>query len=55
VTTITAFSSLINFVFSQKFAQKSGKLDAFIEKRRRKNAAKDHRFMPYRRSNDSEQ
>lgn len=33
----------------------SGKLDAFIEKRRRKNAAKDHRYMPYRRSNDSEQ
>ncbi|KAH0996789.1 hypothetical protein GBA52_020653 [Prunus armeniaca] len=25
----------------------SGKLEAFIEKRRRKNAAKDHRFMPY--------
>ncbi|XP_059462966.1 uncharacterized protein LOC132191867 [Corylus avellana] len=33
----------------------SGKLDAFIEKRRRKNAAKDHRYIPYRRSNDSEQ
>nr|XP_008360895.2 ribosomal RNA processing protein 36 homolog isoform X1 [Malus domestica] len=27
----------------------SGKLEAFIEKRRRKNAAKDHRYMPYRR------
>ncbi|KAM1872974.1 hypothetical protein ACFX13_006870 [Malus domestica] len=26
----------------------SGKLEAFIEKRRRKNAAKDHRYMPYR-------
>lgn len=33
----------------------SGKLESFIEKRRRKNAAKDHRYMPYRRSNDSEQ
>ncbi|OMO80223.1 Ribosomal protein S7e [Corchorus capsularis] len=27
----------------------SGKLESFIDKRRRKNAAKDHRFMPYRR------
>uniref|UniRef100_A0A2N9FI90 rRNA biogenesis protein RRP36 n=1 Tax=Fagus sylvatica TaxID=28930 RepID=A0A2N9FI90_FAGSY len=33
----------------------SGKLDAFIEKRRKKNAAKDHRYMPYRRTNNSEQ
>ncbi|KAK6274800.1 hypothetical protein POUND7_004509 [Theobroma cacao] len=33
----------------------SGKLESFIEKRRRKNAAKDHRFMPYRRPNNSEQ
>ncbi|KAJ7952372.1 ribosomal RNA processing protein 36-like [Quillaja saponaria] len=27
----------------------SGKLEKFIEKKRRKNAAKDHKFMPYRR------
>lgn len=33
----------------------SGKLESFIEKRRRKNASKDHRYMPYRRSGDSEQ
>ncbi|KAI5322781.1 hypothetical protein L3X38_031853 [Prunus dulcis] len=33
----------------------SGKLEAFIEKRRRKNAAKDHRFMPYRRPDNTEQ
>ncbi|KAF9689384.1 hypothetical protein SADUNF_Sadunf01G0086700 [Salix dunnii] len=33
----------------------SGKLESFIEKRRRKNAAKDHRYMPYRRSTNSEQ
>ncbi|OMP04763.1 Ribosomal protein S7e [Corchorus olitorius] len=33
----------------------SGKLESFIEKRRRKNAAKDHRFMPYRRPGNSEQ
>ncbi|XP_061347482.1 uncharacterized protein LOC133292982 isoform X2 [Gastrolobium bilobum] len=31
----------------------SGKLEAFVEKRRRRNAAKDHRYMPYRRSNDN--
>ncbi|KAK7272452.1 hypothetical protein RJT34_29058 [Clitoria ternatea] len=31
----------------------SGKLEAFIEKRRRRNAAKDHRYMPYRRTDDS--
>ncbi|KAI3453657.1 hypothetical protein Pfo_010320 [Paulownia fortunei] len=32
-----------------KELKESGKLEAFIEKRRRKNAAKDHRYMPYRR------
>ncbi|KAK1294918.1 hypothetical protein QJS10_CPA16g01757 [Acorus calamus] len=26
-----------------------GKLESFIEKRRKKNASKDHRYMPYRR------
>lgn len=30
----------------------AGKLEAFIEKWRRKNAAKDHRYMPYRRAGD---
>ncbi|KAL8112408.1 uncharacterized protein LOC141667756 [Apium graveolens] len=38
-----------------KELKQSGKADSFIEKRRKKNAAKDHRFMPYRRSNDKEQ
>lgn len=33
----------------------SGKLEAFIEKRRRKNASKDHRYMPYRRSSNNDQ
>ncbi|XP_015896291.2 uncharacterized protein LOC107430024 [Ziziphus jujuba] len=33
----------------------SGKLEAYIEKRRRKNAAKDHRYMPYRRPDNAEQ
>ncbi|XP_022719956.1 ribosomal RNA processing protein 36 homolog [Durio zibethinus] len=37
-----------------KKLKSSGKLESFIEKRRRKNAAKDHRFMPYRRPNNSE-
>ncbi|XP_010278549.1 PREDICTED: ribosomal RNA processing protein 36 homolog [Nelumbo nucifera] len=32
----------------------AGKLESFIEKRRRKNASKDHRYVPYRRSNNSE-
>nr|GMD55592.1 ribosomal RNA processing protein 36 homolog [Ipomoea batatas] len=30
----------------------SGKLEAFIEKKRRKNASKDHRYLPYRRSEE---
>lgn len=30
----------------------SGKLESFIDKRRKKNAAKDHRYMPYRRSDN---
>ncbi|KAL6601302.1 hypothetical protein ACP70R_044522 [Stipagrostis hirtigluma subsp. patula] len=30
----------------------AGKLDAFMERRRRKNASKDHRYMPYGRNGD---
>ncbi|GMH28879.1 hypothetical protein Nepgr_030722 [Nepenthes gracilis] len=33
----------------------SGKLDPFIEKKRKRNAAKDHRFMPYRRPQQHQQ
>ncbi|XP_006660861.2 ribosomal RNA processing protein 36 homolog [Oryza brachyantha] len=33
--------------------KEAGKLDAFMEKRRRKNASKDHRYMPYRRNGDA--
>jgi hypothetical protein len=29
--------------------QKAGKLEAFLAKRRKKNAAKDHRYIPSRR------
>ncbi|XP_020595475.1 ribosomal RNA processing protein 36 homolog isoform X2 [Phalaenopsis equestris] len=33
----------------------SGKLHSFIENRRKKNASKDHRFMPYRKSSYGDQ
>ncbi|XP_062198737.1 uncharacterized protein LOC133901386 [Phragmites australis] len=32
--------------------KEAGKLDAFMERRRKKNASKDHRYMPYRRNGD---
>lgn len=32
----------------------TGQLDSYIEKRRKRNAAKDHRFMPYRRSENEQ-
>ncbi|KAL2902335.1 Ribosomal RNA processing protein 36-like protein [Bienertia sinuspersici] len=32
----------------------AGKLDSYIEKKRRRAAAKDHRFMPYRKPNKNE-
>ncbi|XP_062074204.1 uncharacterized protein LOC133778333 isoform X1 [Humulus lupulus] len=35
--------------------QGSGKLEAYIEKRRKKNAAKDQRYMPYRKPVDNQQ
>ncbi|XP_047327640.1 ribosomal RNA processing protein 36 homolog [Impatiens glandulifera] len=35
--------------------KESGKLDAYIDKRRKKNATKDHRYMPYRRPGNNEQ
>lgn len=31
----------------------SGNLESYIEKKRKRNAAKDHRFMPYRRSGEN--
>ncbi|CAN1253641.1 Ribosomal RNA processing protein 36 homolog [Linum perenne] len=37
-----------------KELKENDKLDSFIEKRRKKNASKDHRFMPYRRSTTDE-
>ncbi|RZR97465.1 hypothetical protein BHM03_00026649 [Ensete ventricosum] len=33
----------------------AGKLDSYIEKRQKKNASKDHRYMPYRRSGNDAQ
>ncbi|KAL8141664.1 hypothetical protein V2J09_014696 [Rumex salicifolius] len=47
-------------VRKQKLIQKyeslkdAGKLDAYIEKRRKRNASKDQRFMPYRRPVNNE-
>ncbi|CAM8877045.1 unnamed protein product [Rhodiola kirilowii] len=40
----------------QKFEdlKKKGNVTSFIEKKRRKNAAKDHKYMPYRRSVNDE-
>ncbi|VVA91122.1 unnamed protein product [Arabis nemorensis] len=35
--------------------KESGKLSSYIDKRRKKNATKDHRYMPYRRASASEQ
>ncbi|CAH9131161.1 unnamed protein product [Cuscuta epithymum] len=35
-----------------KELKESGKLESYMEKKRRKNAAKDHRYMPYRRSEE---
>lgn len=40
--------------FHELKAAGKGKLESYIEKRRRKNAAKDYRHMPYRRSNENE-
>ncbi|XAR72430.1 hypothetical protein NMG60_11019059 [Bertholletia excelsa] len=33
----------------------SGKLESYIEKRRRRNAAKDHRYIPYRRPTNTDE
>ncbi|KAK6935325.1 rRNA biogenesis protein RRP36 [Dillenia turbinata] len=38
-----------------KSLKEAGKLESFIEKKRRKNAAKDQRYMPYRRPSDEQQ
>ncbi|CAN6907917.1 unnamed protein product [Brassica oleracea] len=35
--------------------KESGKLSLFLDKRRKKNATKDHRYMPYRGADTSEQ
>ncbi|CAN6557247.1 unnamed protein product [Malus baccata var. baccata] len=48
------YASLVAEIRKKRLVEKykqlkaSGKLEAFIEKRSRKNAAKDHRYMPYR-------
>eukprot|EP00250_Pteridium_aquilinum_P024696 c29465_g1_i1 orf=99-806(+) len=40
-------------VAKYKELKASGKLEAFLAKRRKKNAAKDHRYIPYRRPHDA--
>lgn len=44
---------LMDGIFS--YDQSSGKLGTFVEKKRRKNAKKDHKYMPYRRPNEDGQ
>jgi hypothetical protein len=39
----------VELVEKYKELKAAGKLDSFLAKRRKKNAAKDHRFIPYRR------
>ncbi|KAG6788372.1 hypothetical protein POTOM_004437 [Populus tomentosa] len=57
----SVFDLILSEIRKQRLTEKynklkaSGKLESFIEKRRKKNAAKDHRYMPYRRSANSEQ
>ncbi|KAL6574970.1 hypothetical protein OROMI_012255 [Orobanche minor] len=51
----TSLSEKMSEIQKQKLTEEfkelkeSGKLELFIEKKRRRNAAKDHRYMPYRR------
>lgn len=40
-------------ILSIYYFQSSGNLESYIEKKRKRNAAKDHRFMPYRRSGEN--
>ncbi|XP_021754148.1 ribosomal RNA processing protein 36 homolog [Chenopodium quinoa] len=49
-------SEIRDLIHMEKFKdlKEKGKLDSYMEKKRRRNAAKDHRFMPYRKSNNNE-
>lgn len=49
-----SYTILLTIAFYET-TQESGKLESFIEKRRRKNASKDRRYMPYRRSSNTEE
>jgi hypothetical protein len=42
-----------SLILSIHHFQSSGKLDSFIEKKRKRNAAKDRKFMPYARSGEN--
>ncbi|KAH0659497.1 ribosomal RNA processing protein 36 homolog [Solanum tuberosum] len=44
----------LQLIEKYKSLKAAGKLESYIEKKRRKNAAKDHRFLPYRRPGEQE-
>ncbi|KAH0663111.1 hypothetical protein KY284_028042 [Solanum tuberosum] len=44
----------LKLIEKYKSLKAAGKLESYIEKKRRKNAAKDHRFLPYRRPGEQE-
>ncbi|RRT49093.1 hypothetical protein B296_00050282 [Ensete ventricosum] len=58
--------SNLNFVYAAEIRERNliqkyielkaaGKLDSYIEKRQKKNASKDHRYIPYRRPGNDAQ
>jgi hypothetical protein len=49
-----SYGSGINIIRSFLCDQESGKLESFVEQRRKKNATKDHRYLPYRRPDHPE-
>lgn len=52
---IKYLSLLLASFISLLDSQEGGKLDAYIEKRRKKNASKDHRYVPYKRPSNGGQ
>jgi len=48
------FLSFLQLELAEKYKelQRAGRLDRFLEKRKKRNAAKDHRYMPSTRRSD---
>ncbi|GAB2209819.1 hypothetical protein Droror1_Dr00027044 [Drosera rotundifolia] len=44
-----------NIIEKYERLKAAGKVDSYIDKRRRRNAEKDHRFLPYRRPSNTQQ